>query len=850
MPRDELDRRLRETFLQELEDQLAVMESGLLTLEADPENREAVRTLFRAAHSVKGAARVAGVPLVERACHALEAIFAEVRDGRRTLSGGDFSLLFAVTDALGETRRRLGEDAAPAESTLNALLARLGSATGGEHGTADPAGPGRERGVPTEPGPVDQATDSSSSSFRVSSVRDDTPAGRREADTPPRSAHSVAPPAPGGTPIAPVEHPTRDKAADGSGVAEDGGGSAKAIDDEGGPADAARGLPPGGAGLAAHPDHALPARGGTPAPTEHAEPPPEADADRDAERRPAAETVRVSTDRLDELAAHASDLLTTTGAIATLPRALEDLRDRLSRWAAEWRNQSRDAATSFDRDEHAELDRQLHQLAATVARLTRESLDHTRILSRATDDILVGVRGLRMRRLAEAVEGLPRAARDIAAETGKEVRLVVEGEDVEADRMVIDALREPLLHLVRNAVDHGIEPPADRVRQGKPAEGTVLVAAKIENGRLRIVVEDDGRGIDTAAVRRKLAERGEPPPKDARALARRLLAGGLTTREEATSFSGRGVGLDIVGAAMERIGGSVGLRWREGGFTRIVLDSPPSPTTLRAVIAEASDQLFALPIGEIERVVRVQPSRVREVEGRPTLALGEAPIPIATLAGVLGSPLRDRQEIAGAPALVIRAGEESLALVVDAIADEREVVVRPLERRAHVPLVAGGALLPSGRVALVLIPRSLVEAGLSGESAVPVIRPPEAAPPQLHVLVVDDSITTRTLEQSVLEAAGYRVTVAVDGQDAWDRLVRDPPDLVVSDVEMPRMNGFDLCRRIRASRRYAELPVVLVTGMETAEDRALGMEVGADAYVLKSSFDQAALLDTIRQLID
>jgi two-component system chemotaxis sensor kinase CheA len=300
---------------------------------------------------------------------------------------------------------------------------------------------------------------------------------------------------------------------------------------------------------------------------------------------------------------------------------------------------------------------------------------------------------------------------------------------------------------------------------------------------------------------------------------------------------------------MDRIGGSVDLRWHTGEFTRFVLDSPPSPATLRAIVAEVGNQLFALPIGQVERLVRIDRARVREVEGRPSLMLGDAPVPIATLAAVMGPPLRERGELAGAPALVLRAGNDALAVVVDAFIDEREVVVRPLDRRAHVPHVSGGALLPSGRIALVLVARSLLEAGLGREVALPRFVTEEEAAPAQHLLVVDDSITTRTLEQSVLEAAGYRVTVAVDGQDGWEKLQRADVDLVVSDVEMPRMTGFDLCRRIRESRNYAELPVVLVTGLETAEDRSLGLEVGADAYLLKSSFDQSNLLDTIRQLI-
>lgn len=765
MSKEDLSARLRATFVQELEDQLQAMDASLLTLEARPDDVDAIRTLFRAAHSVKGAARVAGFPIVEESCHALEEIYAQVRDGARTLSGGDFSLLFAATDALKDVARRLRANEPLEESMLPALVQRLQEVSD-EHGdTPSPARSPREA----------RTSAAATAAAEDTPVTDETPLSHE------------APVAAGGTTQA--------------------------------TGDALPSQPPGR---------------------------------RAAERAEATavDTVRVSAEKLDQLAAYTNDLLTMSGALAARPRELDMLQQELARWAGEWRHVAREHVDVHQREEHADLDRGLHQLVEQLSQITRGAQDNTRVLSVTTADVIAGVRGLRMRRLADALEGLPRALRDVAAATGKQAQLVIEGEDVEADRVVIDTLREPLLHLVRNAVDHGIESPEERRARGKSEQGTVQVVASLEHGRLRITVEDDGRGLDTAAIARRIRAQGEEPPRDARSLARRLLAGGVTTRAEATAISGRGVGLDLVRAAMERIGGSVDVTWRAGSFTRFLIDSPPSPATLRAVIVAASDQLYALPIGHVERVVRVTSSEVHEVEGRPALALGGAPIPIATLAGVLGPPLRERTELQGAPALLLRSGGDELALIVDAVSDEREVVVRPLEQRAHVPHVSGGALLPGGRVALVLIARSLIEAGLGHEAALPhFARTDDAGPRTAHVLVVDDSITTRTLEQSVIEAAGYQVSVAVDGQDAWEKLQQEPVDLVVSDVEMPRMTGFDLCRRMRASKRFAEVPVVLVTGMETAEDRALGLEVGADAYILKSSFDQAGLLETIRQLI-
>ncbi|MGH7445515.1 MAG: chemotaxis protein CheA, partial [Longimicrobiales bacterium] len=590
MSAEDLSARLRATFIQELEDQLRAIDACLLELETRPDDAEAIRTLFRAAHSVKGAARVAGVPLVEEACHALETIFAQVRDGTRRLDGGDFSLLFAACDALGDAGQRLQAGEPVEDGPLALYVPRIRSAA--------------ETGTGTEDDTQSPRTDAQ----RAQTAREVAAAmdaiQRAAAELPAQPA------------MGPADEPAgRDSVTISNEVPE-----ADGSENEGEPVAAAR-------------------------------------------RAEGTESVRVAPERLDDLAAHVTDLLTTSGSVAQRPAALVDMRADLAQWAIAWRRQRRELTSEREREQHADLDRRLHQIAERAAQIARAAEDEARVLVRATDDILSGVRGLRMRRFADAVEALPRAVRDVSTATHKPVDLVIAGEDVEADRVVIDVLREPLLHLVRNAVDHGIEAPAERRARGKPERGTVRVAAILEQGRLQIIVEDDGGGIDVDAVRRRLVARGEEAPRDGRSLARRLLAGGVTTKEEATSFSGRGVGLDIVRAALERIGGSVELRWKAGEFTRFILDSPPSPTTLRAVVADVGGQLFALPIGQVERVVRVDATRVRDVEGRPALMLGDAPITLATLAGILGPPLRDRTDIVDAQALILRSGTDALGVI-------------------------------------------------------------------------------------------------------------------------------------------------------------------------------------------
>jgi two-component system chemotaxis sensor kinase CheA len=332
-------------------------------------------------------------------------------------------------------------------------------------------------------------------------------------------------------------------------------------------------------------------------------------------------------------------------------------------------------------------------------------------------------------------------------------------------------------------------------------------------------------------------------------LVRALLGGGVSTRREATAISGRGVGLDVVRTALDRIRGSVDVAWRPGAGTTFTLECPPTPAIVRALLVGIGGQVLAIPSAGVDRLLRVRPDSIRHAEGRPVLIAEGGPYPLVPLAGVLGPPLAVKPLTAASPVVLLVAGDRRLAVTVDELIGEDEVVAQPLgtDEEAH-PLVNGGAILPSGRVALVLNVPGLVEGGSRAEG---VELPASDGPslPRRRILVVDDSITTRTLEQSVLEAAGYDVLTAVDGQDAWRRLQELGADLVVADVEMPRMDGFTLCVRIRSTQRFRDLPVVLVTALESEEYRARGLDVGADAYVFKSSFEQDTLLETISDLL-
>ncbi|WP_242396176.1 hybrid sensor histidine kinase/response regulator, partial [Anaeromyxobacter oryzisoli] len=493
----------------------------------------------------------------------------------------------------------------------------------------------------------------------------------------------------------------------------------------------------------------------------------------------------------------------------------------------------------------------LARLRGELDRLGAEAAAARRRVDAAAEPLADALRTLRMVPFGDACLGLERAARDVARAAGKDVEVAIEGAEVRLDRAVAEALRVPLLHLVRNAVDHGVEPPDARAAQGKARRGRITVSAHLRGGEVEVAVEDDGRGLDLEAIAARAREAGLPPEADPHALARRVLLPGFSTAREVTRVSGRGVGLDAVRAGVEALQGSVDVGSRPGLGARFVLVVPLTLVALRALIVRAGSETLAIPGGSLRRALAVRPEDVRSIGGRDTVRVDDATVPVAVLAEVLGLPgSPPMARGAGVPLVIVAAGGRQVALAVDALVAEQEVQIRGLGTRVRrSPHLAGAAILPDGGVSLILHVPAVVATAL-GRGGTGALHQAAEAPRVRHrVLLVDDSPTTRTLERSILEAAGYRVATAADGQEAWDILEREGADALVADVEMPRLDGFALTEAVRASTRHAALPIVLVTARESEADRARGLEVGASAYLVKSTFDQRSLLDALEQLL-
>lgn len=588
--------------------------------------------------------------------------------------------------------------------------------------------------------------------------------------------------------------------------------------------------------------------------------------------RTAEESIRVPVSKLDRLMAEVSELLVARMQSEERQQEVEDLRRVHGRWRREWQGVrgayirlARRLQSDQDdlRDDLATLfkfletnQRRLQEtnqgLTQLVQALRQDNLRLTTLADQLQDDI----GGMRMVAFDTLLGGFQRIVRDLARDTGKQVHLDVSGAAVEIDKTVLDVLRDPLMHLLRNAVDHGIEAPDERERQGKPRGGRVLIDVEQRGSEILVRVGDDGRGIDPAlvrqaAVRQHLLSRQEADlisDDEARSL---IFHPGLTTAAEVTAISGRGIGMDVVRDRVESLRGRLSVQSALGSGTTISLSMPVSMTRIRCVLLRAGDETYAIPSTVISRMVTLPRAEVFTAESREMVVIDGQPMALARLADVLSLPVAAR---AGdgelVMALVLRAADRTVAFEVDDLVSERELVLKPLGPEiARARFVSGAALLGTGAVIVVLDANDLVRVATG--TAITRRWLPDEAPPaalaerRLRVLVVDDSITTRTLEKNILETAGFDVTVAIDGVEGWLRLNEGDYDVVISDVEMPNMNGLDLTRQIRSSSHTRDIPIILLTSLARPEQQQAGLQAGADAYLIKSQFDQGELLRMI-----
>ncbi|MFM7148796.1 MAG: response regulator, partial [Gemmataceae bacterium] len=464
----------------------------------------------------------------------------------------------------------------------------------------------------------------------------------------------------------------------------------------------------------------------------------------------------------------------------------------------------------------------------------------------------------RMRPFADGAHGFPRLVRDMARNLGKQVKLDIQGMTTEVDRDILEKLEVPLMHLLRNAVDHGIETPELRKEKGKPEQGTIRLEVVHRAGMLAITVRDAGRGVDLPRLQRKIVERGLTTNELASTMSEAellefLFLPGLSTAREVTEYSGRGVGLDVVQDSIRKVGGSVRITSVLDKGTTFHLQLPITLSVLRAVLVDIAGEPFAFPHNRIDRLLRVPRSSIRSLEHRQFIHVDGQNVGLVLAAQLLDLVATEQPEDE-VPVVLMSDGSGLYGLIVDAFRGEQDLVVRPLDRRlGKVPNVSAAAILDDGAPVLIAdiedLIRSMDHFIQSGTLRRYDAIHKNIASKKKRILVVDDSITVREVERQLLRSAGYEVDVAVDGQDGWNQARTGMYDMIVSDIDMPRMTGLEFLKALRNHEQLRNIPVVIVSYKDREAERRQGLELGANYYLTKSSFHDNRFLQTVRDLI-
>jgi two-component system, chemotaxis family, sensor kinase CheA len=575
------------------------------------------------------------------------------------------------------------------------------------------------------------------------------------------------------------------------------------------------------------------------------------------------EMVRLPAENLDRLVRSTGQILSESSRQSSVGGELDVLDNQITEIAAEcvrfrkastasmWRLASQPEYSAVIR--HIGLvEQKVRSLAgrSRSARLLQQrSSWNTR---RSAEQLQRDVWSARMAPAEDLFEGFRKMVRDLAREENKEVDFRLSGSGVRADRVVLQALKDPVMHLLRNAISHGIEAPADRAGAGKRPVASLTLRLDSQRGRLLVEVEDDGRGVDLKKVDQVLSQ-AEPGQHSTEELERAIFRPGFSTSATVNRLSGRGMGLSVVYETVHRLQGDVHLRPKETPGASFLLSVPLSVSTSHLLLLSAAGQTFGIPTHGIERLYRMRLERVETQAGKPVVTLEGHAVPLYGLAHLL--KIGDAsQSWPGAmlPVIVLKSGARRCAVWVDEFLMERDALIQDLGMPCPASgNISGGALLREGTVFVVLNPAGLAASCTPSAAApAPSVRVQAPVPAVAHgILVVDDSITSRSLERSILEAHGYRVRVAVDGLEALELLRFEKADLIITDIQMPRMDGFGLVEALKADPGLKGIPVIIVSSLEKAEDQERGLRLGADAYVVKRKFDQTELLDAIRQMI-
>jgi len=784
-------------FQEEAQDLLQRLNEGVITLEGDPSNRELIDQMLRDAHTLKGSSRMVGLIEISDVAHRLEDIMVLVRDGQMEYTPALSDSFFEALDAIVYLADNRGVNEGGVLD-LEGLQQRLSEIAG------------------TSPAPAGEVA------AQAAPAPDEAPSE----PAPKKKSRKKGAPEP-----EPEPEPEMELLAEDLEELED-----VAIVDEDEKSVAA------------------------PSTVGHAR----TQASEGPELKSKVQaTIRIRTSQLDGLLNLISEVVISQ--IKAEQRASEMRAihaDATDAWQA-WQRVKAVLAANADAIDTGEIASDLDVLDDTLGEnkraLSTFVKDYSEDVSRTSlvvSDLQEAGMRLRMLPANTIFQAFPRAVRDLAKQFKKDIDLEIEGGETELDKKVLEEINDPLVHIMRNAVDHGIEDPETRVKLGKPANGTVHLEARQEGDRIVIEISDDGAGIDPEKVRQSAVRKGYITAAEASGMSDReamylIFEAGFSTAAIITEISGRGVGMDVVREfVVEKLKGSLDVESEIGKGTTFKLTIPLTLAIIRALMLRVGDLVYALPTGSIEETLRIDPDEIIRVESREVIRRQRRTIPLVRLSEILGVP--EAPPTGGkVPIVTIGYSGQRMGYIIDGFVGEQQIVIKPLGNHLKkIDNVAGVTILGAGDVVPILNVPDLMANARSRSGQRVGLQPRSDREGPRKILICEDSFTTRELERSIFEAAGYDVETAVDGAAGLAKLREGlQVDAVVTDVQMPNMTGFQLTRAIKTDSALAAIPVIIVTSLERDEEKAEGIDAGADAYITKSVFNQDTLLDTVEQLI-
>ncbi|PLX02570.1 MAG: hybrid sensor histidine kinase/response regulator, partial [Marinilabiliales bacterium] len=578
------------------------------------------------------------------------------------------------------------------------------------------------------------------------------------------------------------------------------------------------------------------------------------------------ETVRIQKDKLDPVFLEAEQLIQSKISIAQQLSELNDLRSLMDIWKEDL-EKTRKAkiykADSESDDLFESNNVKLIEIRDNLSSIISNIDEDQRILGRMIDDHLESIKSLLMLPVSTILEGFPKLVRDLSRSQKKNIELLISGESIEVNKRILEELKDPLIHIIRNCVDHGIKESVSD-REDNTVNGMINLDLTSSDGRnLEIIIRDNGKGIDTDKVISSAIKQGIITADESKSLTESeklnlVFKSGISTSPMITDISGRGLGLAIVAEKVEKLGGQISIYSKPNVGTTFKLILPLTISTFRGVLVKSNNQLFFISSGNVSLLSRILKEKVKTIENRNTVEINGDILPLVDLGDVLRikpintnnahiSPIDSLQKYL--QILVLESDNKRVAFSIDELLDEHQILVKTMGKQLlKVKNISGVSVLGSGKVVPVLNVPDLMDSAISESRKQKAIEE-EREVEVKRILVTEDSITSRTLIKEILESAGYYVDTAVDGLDGYIKAQAGNYDLFVSDVDMPRMNGFELTAKIRNDKKLSELPVILVTALGSKEDQEHGIDVGANAYIVKSSFEQSNLLETVNKLI-